>query len=639
MHWKSLPKTIGMAAMVLGLGLAFAPAGALNAQCPGCAIDFGCSTIAPDGGLCPEIIPAATVGDAYDEDITFYVPQNAVDPGTGIAVDVLQITITGISGLPLGVDWECNSPGCVYTPPSSPPASEFGCVKICGTPLGAPGIYTITVDVIAEVLAFGLTLTQPQSFEATIEVLPPTSGATTYNVTGQPNCADNYEATFSAIIDGAPNFTTWDWDFGNGTTSTLKDPAPVVYTPGSYNVTLTTTVFDYVITAVNLNSMNDNWCGDVEEPNLFGACVTNPDPFFDVRDASSNIIYTSSTIDDVLSASWSGLNVVVPPTFSIEFTDEDLVSQNDALGTFSFSLTAPGTYSFSGAGGTSGTITVGTAVQTVFPDGDVLVAFSNPFVGPFATITDATTVGGNDGAIDISVTGGTMPYTFFWSNGAVTEDISGLTAGDYNVLIEDANGCTVSDTFTVGEPANVPCAPAPTGLTSLPFGPDQVLLSWTPLGQPVVGYQVQGRRLGELGWARRNTTTPSFFAENLDPGTTYEFRVRAKCSVTGNISGFSTTGTFTTPSSREGMMELPFHVELYPNPARSATQLTLNLPVEQTIDMTVVDALGRVAMARSIDGQAGSQTLQLDLSGFAPGFYTIALTGERQQEQRRLIVE
>lgn len=635
MHWKSLP----IAALALSLGLASVPSSNLNAQCPGCAIDFSCSTLAPDGGLCPEIIPTATVGEAYTEDITFYVPQNATDPGTGIAVDVLQITITGLSGLPLGLDWECNSVGCVYTPPSSPPASEFGCVKICGTPLGAPGTYTITVDVIAEVVAFGITLTQPQSFEATIEVLPPTSGATTYTVTGDPNCNDEYEANFSALIDGAPNFTTWDWDFGNGTTSTLKDPATVVYTPGSYNVTLTTTVFDYVITAVNLNSMNDNWCGDIEEPNLFGICTANPDPFFDVRDASSNIIYTSSTIDDVLSASWTGLNVVVPANFSIEFTDEDLVTQWDPLGTFSFNLTAPGTYSFSGAGGTSGTITVGTQVQTVYPDGDALVAFSNPFVGPFASTTDATTVGGTDGAIDISIMGGTPPYTFFWSNGATTEDISGLAAGSYNVLIVDGDGCSTTDTFSVGEPANVPCAPAPSGLTSLPFGPEDVLVSWTPFTQPVVGYQVQGRRLGELGWARRNSVTPSFFAGGLDPATTYEFRVRAKCSVTSNISDWSAIATFTTPSLREGLMDVPFHVELYPNPAREMSQLTLNLPTAQTIDLMVVDALGRTVMAKSIDGQAGSQNLQLDLSGFAPGFYTVAVIGERQQEQRRLIVE
>lgn len=49
---------------------------------------------------------------------------------------------------------------------------------------------------------------------------------------------------------------------------------------------------------------------------------------------------------------------------------------------------------------------------------------------------------GNDGAADFSVSGGTLPYEFKWSNGEDTEDISELTADEYNVLVTDSNGCT-----------------------------------------------------------------------------------------------------------------------------------------------------------------------------------------------------
>jgi gliding motility-associated-like protein len=56
------------------------------------------------------------------------------------------------------------------------------------------------------------------------------------------------------------------------------------------------------------------------------------------------------------------------------------------------------------------------------------------------------------GSIDLSVSGGTVPYSFAWNNGAQTEDIAGLSPSVYSVTITDANGCTVSGNFTITEP-------------------------------------------------------------------------------------------------------------------------------------------------------------------------------------------
>ncbi|RNC87163.1 MAG: tandem-95 repeat protein [Winogradskyella sp.] len=68
-------------------------------------------------------------------------------------------------------------------------------------------------------------------------------------------------------------------------------------------------------------------------------------------------------------------------------------------------------------------------------------------------ITDVNCFGDATGAIDITVTGGTEPYSYVWSTNANTQDISGLVAGSsYAVTVTDANGCTVAENFTIDQP-------------------------------------------------------------------------------------------------------------------------------------------------------------------------------------------
>ena len=53
------------------------------------------------------------------------------------------------------------------------------------------------------------------------------------------------------------------------------------------------------------------------------------------------------------------------------------------------------------------------------------------------------------GAIDLNVTGGTLPYTYIWSNGATSQDIIQLCPDQYCVTVTDGNGCTADTCFTV----------------------------------------------------------------------------------------------------------------------------------------------------------------------------------------------
>ena|GEM_PF-1365202 len=60
--------------------------------------------------------------------------------------------------------------------------------------------------------------------------------------------------------------------------------------------------------------------------------------------------------------------------------------------------------------------------------------------------------GGNTGAIGIDIMGGTRPYFVLWSNNANTEDLANIPAGVYDIYVRDANGCVITQSFTVGQP-------------------------------------------------------------------------------------------------------------------------------------------------------------------------------------------
>jgi|GEM_PF-6349504 hypothetical protein len=66
--------------------------------------------------------------------------------------------------------------------------------------------------------------------------------------------------------------------------------------------------------------------------------------------------------------------------------------------------------------------------------------------------TDVTVNGASDGSINLTVTGGTLPYSFNWSNGAKTEDINNLTAGNYEVTVSDAGAQLIIDTIQILQP-------------------------------------------------------------------------------------------------------------------------------------------------------------------------------------------
>ena len=68
------------------------------------------------------------------------------------------------------------------------------------------------------------------------------------------------------------------------------------------------------------------------------------------------------------------------------------------------------------------------------------------------TSTSASCGTGDDWTITSFVNGGTAPYSYNWSNGATTASISEVAAGNYFVVIVDANGCRITENHNISVP-------------------------------------------------------------------------------------------------------------------------------------------------------------------------------------------
>lgn len=87
---------------------------------------------------------------------------------------------------------------------------------------------------------------------------------------------------------------------------------------------------------------------------------------------------------------------------------------------------------------------------------------------------------GTDGSIELTITGGTTPYSYDWSNGSTSSSISSLTSGYYTFLVTDFNGCLIGDSIFVDQPAPLTLNEVITPVTC--FGLSDGIIDITPVG-------------------------------------------------------------------------------------------------------------------------------------------------------------
>ncbi|MBK8806263.1 MAG: SprB repeat-containing protein [Bacteroidales bacterium] len=104
-------------------------------------------------------------------------------------------------------------------------------------------------------------------------------------------------------------------------------------------------------------------------------------------------------------------------------------------------------------------------------------------------ITNASCNSASNASINLTINSGVAPINFAWSNGAATEDISNIPAGNYLVTISDATGCIVEKSFSITQPEaisiegtvkNVSCNAGTDGsiFTSITNAVEPITYSW-----------------------------------------------------------------------------------------------------------------------------------------------------------------
>ena len=157
-------------------------------------------------------------------------------------------------------------------------------------------------------------------------------------------------------------------------------------------------------------------------------------------------------------------------------------------------------------------------------------------------ITDAQCPG--TGAIDIGMNSGT--YTFLWSTGATTEDVSGLTAGNYTITVI-GNGCSSVNSISVAQAL----LPKPQNLLVNNLTSCSARLNWSAVPN-MSYYKIRFRQTGTTTWSVPVNIGSTLFYDftGLNAAINYQFQVSAYCSnnATGGWSAkATTTKTCTTP--------------------------------------------------------------------------------------------
>lgn len=280
------------------------------------------------------------------------------------------------------------------------------------------------------------------------------------------------------------------------------------------------------------------------------------------------------------------------------------------------------------------------------------------------------------GKARVIVSGGQFPYTYQWSNGAVTPQVSELSYGKYTVTVRDANGCEASQEVEVQSGSNnccpyrfqsqvIPCTakrfcmkfeayrPVPRGVNRIELcvtydnrfveptgnittvGNTQALV--TGYGDGVMNITlsaaqdqaiVGGSELFCIEFQQKAQLTPgSFmnFTSCMLRETYQNAPPQSACVSPGMVAISAVPEGCPGGTAREanGLSEMA--ISIYPNPTDNLLFLSFEVEYSGVVDIRIQDMNGRLVEKVERTFKEGSNLLDLDLSSYPAGFYFIQL--------------
>ncbi|MEO9532200.1 MAG: LamG-like jellyroll fold domain-containing protein [Crocinitomicaceae bacterium] len=291
--------------------------------------------------------------------------------------------------------------------------------------------------------------------------------------TATDNCAGAITGTHNATLPITAQGTTtvtWTYNDGNGNTSTQTQDVVIddVTAPVADVATLSDITAECSVTSLTAPTATDNCAGAITGTHNATLPITTQGTTtvtwtYDDGNGNTSTQTQDVVIDDVSapvlvacpsnitqSADASGCSSVVTwtaPTATDNCSSSPAVTTSHAPGsTFAIGTTTV-TYTATDDEGNMSTCSFDVTITS-----DLTVSPTIP--------TNASCAGSTDGIATIDVSGGTTAYTFDWDNDGTgdnddAEDLTGIGAGTYTVIVTDANGCTVTTSSTINEPTPV----------------------------------------------------------------------------------------------------------------------------------------------------------------------------------------